>query len=126
MRRGILHDMAKEYGCKKIALGHHMDDAVETFMMNLFDGGTISCFSPVTYLSNKNIHMIRPMIGLSEQDVENASIRNALPVSKSNCPVDKTTNREDTKILLRNLEKDYPALRQKIIHAMKKGNISNW
>lgn len=126
MRRGILHDMAKEYGCNKIALGHHMDDAVETFMMNLFDGGTISCFSPVTYLSNKNIHMIRPMIGLSEQDVENASIRNALPVSKSNCPVDKTTNREDTKILLRNLEKDYPALRQKIIHAMKKGNISNW
>ncbi len=126
MRRGILHDMTKELSCNKIALGHHMDDAVETFVMNLFDGGTLSCFSPVTHLTNKDIYMIRPMIALSEQEVENASNRNCLPVSKSNCPVDKNTNREDTKNLLRQLENDYPALRQKIIHAMKKGNISNW
>lgn len=126
MRRGILHDMAKEYGCNKIALGHHLDDAVETFLMNLLQGGTLSCFSPVTYLSNKDIHMIRPMITITESDVENACHRNRLPVTKSNCPVDKTTVREETKALVKNLERDYPQLKTKIIHAMKKDNISNW
>ncbi len=126
MRRGILHDMAKACGCNKIALGHHKDDAVETFLMNLLQGGTISCFSPVTYLSNKDIHMIRPMIALTENEVENACIRNRLPVTKSNCPVDKTTVREETKSLVKNLERDYPQLKTKIIHAMKKDNISNW
>lgn len=126
MRRGILHDMAKEYGCNKIALGHHTDDAVETFLMNLLQGGTIGCFSPMTYLSNKDIYMIRPMIKLTEADVEKAAIRNNLPVTKSNCPVDKETVREETKKLVCNLEADYPQLKQKIIHAMQKDNISNW
>jgi tRNA(Ile)-lysidine synthase TilS/MesJ len=55
MRRGILHDMSKAHGCNKIALGHHKDDAAETVLMNLFQGGTIGCFTPVTYLSNKDI-----------------------------------------------------------------------
>lgn len=126
MRRGILHDMAKEHGCNKIALGHHKDDAAETVIMNLFQGGTFSCFSPVTYLSNKDITMIRPMIHLDERDVENACKRNELPVTKSNCPVDKETTREETKMLIKNLERDYPALKNKIINALKKDNISNW
>ena len=126
MRRGILHDMAKLYGCNKIALGHHLDDAVETFFMNLFQGGTLSCFSPVTYLSNKDITMIRPLISLTENEVENACRRNALPVTKSNCPVDKETTREETKNLVKTLERDYPALKTKIISAMKKENLSNW
>lgn len=126
MRRGILHDMAKACGCNKIALGHHKDDAVETFLMNLLQGGTIGCFSPVTYLSNKDIYMIRPMIGLDESEVEKACIKNNLPVCKSNCPVDKTTVREETKNLVKNLERDYPALKNKVINAMKKDNISNW
>ncbi len=126
MRRGILHDMAKKYGCNKIALGHHEDDAVETFLMNLLQGGTLSCFSPLTYLSNKDIYMIRPMISLSEKEIENACKRNALPVTKSNCPVDKETVREETKNLIKKLEEDYPQLKTKIIHAMKKQNISNW
>lgn len=126
MRRGILHDMAKACGCNKIALGHHKDDAVETFMMNLLQGGTISCFSPVTYLSNKDIHMIRPMITIFENEIDNACKRNNLPVTKSNCPVDKTTVREETKNLIKKLEQDYPQIKTKIIHAMKKDNISNW
>ena len=126
MRRGILHDMAKAHGCNKIALGHHKDDAVETFLMNLLQGGTLGSFSPVTYLSNKDITMIRPMIALEEREVENACLRNALPVTKSNCPVDKETVREETKNLVKTLEQNYPALKQKIINAMKKSNLSNW
>ena len=47
MRRGILHDMSKKHNCNKLALGHHFDDAVQTFFMNLFYGGKIGCFSPM-------------------------------------------------------------------------------
>ena len=126
MRRGILHDMSKEYGCNKIALGHHKDDAVETFLMNLLQGGTLSCFSPVTYLSNKDITMIRPMIALDEHEVEKACIRNNLPLTRSNCPVDKETMREETKNLIKKLEVDYPQLKTKVVNAMKKENLSNW
>lgn len=69
MRRGIIHNCAKENGCNKIALGHHGDDAIETFLINLFNGGKIGCFSPVTYLSRKDITLIRPMLYLWENEV---------------------------------------------------------
>ena len=62
MRRGALHAAAKEMGCTSVALGHHFDDAVETFMLNLFYEGRIGCFSPVTYLSNTGLYLIRPML----------------------------------------------------------------
>lgn len=126
MRRGILHDTAKEYGCNKVALGHHLDDAAETFMMNLLNGGTIGCFSPVSYLSNKDLYLIRPLIFLYERDIENASNRLELPVVKSKCPADKITERQNVKLLIKQLEAQYPCLRQKIIGAMQSGDISGW
>ena len=126
MRRGVLHDTANEYGCNKIALGHHLDDAAETFIMNLFNGGQISCFSPVSYLSNKELYLIRPLVFLYERDIENASKRLNLPIEKSKCPADKITQRQSVKELLAELEKEYPQLRQKIVGAMQSGNISSW
>ena len=69
MRRGALHDLTKELGCNKIALGHHLDDAIETFYMNLWNEGRIGTFSPVTYLSRKDITMLRPMCLAWESDV---------------------------------------------------------
>ena len=126
MRRGILHDMAKAAGCDKLALGHHEDDAAETFMMNLLSGGTIGSFRPVTYLSRKDLTVIRPMIFAAEKEVAAAARRENLPVVKSPCPMDKTSERQKVKDLLRDLEKDYPNLRGKITGAMQRGNISGW
>lgn len=126
MRRGILHDMAKDAGCKKIALGHHHDDAAETFLMNLLYGGNIGCFSPVTYLSRKDLTMIRPLIFCSERDVKNTVNRLNLPVVKSECPVDGTTGRADTANLLNELEKVFPDVKNKITGAMQRGNVSRW
>ena len=126
MRRGILHDMANELGCNKLALGHHMDDAAETFMMNLLSGGTIGSFRPVTYLSRKDLTVVRPMIFATEKDVEAAARHEALPIVKSPCPMDKTSEREKIKELLSELEKTYPALKEKITGAMQKGEISGW
>ena len=62
MRRGVLHSTAKEMGCNKVALGHHFDDAIETFMLNLFNEGRLAAFLPVTYLSRKKTTLIRPLL----------------------------------------------------------------
>lgn len=126
MRRGLLHDTAKELGCNKIALGHHLDDAAETFIMNLFGNGRAECFSPVSYLSRKDLYMIRPMIFAFETDITRVANKENVPIVKSECPADEKTNREDTKNLLAELEKRYPALRQKIVGGMQRGDISGW
>lgn len=126
MRRGILHDVAIENGCNKVALGHHMDDAVETFFMNLLSGGNISSFFPVTYMSRKNLYIIRPMVLASEALVAGAVKHSALPVVKSKCPMDHTSEREKTKELVRNLNKDYPQLREKVIGALQRRGLDNW
>ena len=126
MRRGILHDMSIAAGCNKIALGHHHDDAVETFMMNLLYGGKIGCFSPVTYLSRKDITMIRPLIFCSDREIRNLATRFNLPVVKSKCPVDGTTGRADTANLITELEKTFPDVKNKISGAMQRGDISGW
>lgn len=126
MRRGALHDAAKEAGCNKIALGHHLDDAAETFLMNLFNGGRIGCFSPVSYLSRKELTMIRPLVFAREKQVERAVNRLHLPVVKSKCPADGVTEREDVKGMLAELEKKYTGLTEKLIGAMQRGEISGW
>lgn len=126
MRRGILHDMSKELGCNKLALGHHMDDAAETFMMNLLSGGTIGSFRPVTYLSRKDLTVIRPMIFATEKEVNAAAVKANLPILESGCPANKETQREVIKTLLKDLEKDYPHLKEKITGAMQKENITGW
>ncbi len=126
MRRGILHDITKEIGCNKLALGHHMDDAAETFMMNLLSGGRIESFRPVTYLSRKDLTMIRPMIFATEKEVLSAARKLELPTVESPCPMDKTSNRNEMKQLLYELDKKYPAVKEKIIGGMEKAEISGW
>lgn len=126
MRRGLLHDTAVANGCNKVALGHHLDDAAETFLMNLLNGGKIGCFSPVSYLSNKKLYLIRPLIFAYEKDVAAAARPENLPVVKSRCPMDKVSNRQNMKELLRSLEKDYPAVRKKIVGALERSHIDSW
>ena len=126
MCRGSLHDLAKELGCNKIALGHHSDDAVQTFFMNLFENGAAECFSPVSFLSRKNLTMIRPLIFTKEKDIARVAKKINLPVVQSRCTVDGSTNRVKTEELIKELEKQYPALRKKVLNALQKGNISKW
>ncbi len=126
MRRGALHDAAKENGCNKIALGHHLDDVAETFIMNLFNGGTLDCFMPVTYLSRKDIYMIRPMIFARESDCARVVRKENLPTVKSNCPADGTTERQEVKEMLSALEKKYGDVRSKILGAMQRKEINGY
>lgn len=126
MRRGSLHSEAVEAGCNKVALGHHYDDAVETFMMNLFFEGRIGCFSPKSYLSNRRITLIRPLLYATEKDVEYFTRRRNMPVLKSLCPEDHATERENMKKLLGELEKQNKGVKHRIFHAMCRGNIDGF
>lgn len=126
LRRGSLNDAAKENGCNKVALGHHFDDAVETFMLSLFYEGRLSCFLPVTYLDRTDLYVIRPMLYMTEREVINFANRQNLPICKSGCPVDKETKREDIKQLIRTLEHDYHDLREHIFGAMQRLPLNGW
>ena len=126
MRRGTLHATAQELGCNKVALGHHFDDTVETFMMNLFFEGRLGCYSPVTYLSNRKITLIRPLIYATERDVVYFANKRALPIVKNPCPEDHNTERENMKQLLASIERQNKGLRHRIFHAICKGEINGF
>ena len=126
MRRGMLHNICLEHGWNKIALGHHLDDAVQTFLMNLFYGGKIGCFSPVTWLSRKEITMIRPLLFCQENDIRRQAARLSLPIVKSLCPADGVTARQDTADLIQSLEKEFPDIKAKVIGAMQRSGIDGW
>ncbi len=126
MRRGILHDTAKSMGCNKIALGHHLDDAAETFMMNLLLESRVGCFAPVTYLSRRDITMIRPLIYVREREATATAERLNLPVVESKCPANEQTKREDAKTLLRDLSEQFGDVPEKIVGAMQRADIDRW
>ena len=126
MRRGALHDAAKAAGCNKLALGHHNDDVIETFIMNLFKEGRIGCFSPKTHLDRKDITVIRPLVFAPESQVSAACKRNNLEVVKSVCPADKTTVRQQTKEFLADMESRDKGVKQRIFSALRKSGIDGW
>ncbi len=126
MRRGALNQAILERGFNKLALGHHYDDAVETFLMSLLFEGRISCFQPVTELDRTGITQIRPMLYIHEKTVDNFAIRQGLPVVENRCPVDKTTKREEVKNLIFDLSKTYPDLKERIFGAMQRLPLPEW
>ena len=126
MRRGALHDAAKTANCNKIALGHHYNDAVETFMMNLFIEGRIGCFSPKSYLSRKDLWLIRPLVFAPESAIKSAAKRNNLEVVKSKCPADGHTKREEMKNFLWEREREDDGFTDRIFGAMRRSGIDGW
>lgn len=126
MRRGALNQAILELGCNKLALGHHYDDAVETFLMSLIYEGRISCFQPVTVLDRTGIVQIRPMLYIHEKTVDTFAVRTELPVVQNRCPVDKATKREEIKQLLFTLCATYPDLKERIFGAMQRYPLAEW
>jgi tRNA(Ile)-lysidine synthase TilS/MesJ len=126
MRRGALHSAAVERNCRKVALGHHFDDTVETFMLSLFFEGRISCFKPVTYLDRQDVTLLRPLLYVEEAQVRKAAVKLNLPIVENPCPVNGYTKRQEVKELLLTLEETYPDLRNKIFGAMKRYPLEGW
>lgn len=106
LRRGMLVTWAKELGCNKIALGHHRDDAIETFLLSLFYEGRMHTFSPSTYLDRSGITQIRPMVYVEERSIVSLAQQLELPVQRSNCPRNGYTKRQEVKELIQRLRQE--------------------
>lgn len=126
MRRGMLNSLAIENGCNKIALGHHMDDVVETFVMNQFLNGAINTFAPVTYLSRSDVKTIRPLIYVTEKEIRAAARENNFPVADKCCPKDGFTKREYIKKLLQDTQQDIHDIKRNLFGAIRRSNIKGW
>ena len=126
MRRGALNNFVRDHGFNQLALGHHFDDAVETFLMSLLFEGRLACFKPVTYMSRSGVTQIRPLLYAGEKRVANLCESLALPVVTSTCPQDKTSHRQEIKDLLTALSRQYPDLRSKVFGAMQRLPLDGW
>lgn len=126
LRRGALHEAALAAGCKKVALGHHFDDVVETYMLSLMYEGRISCFKPVTYLDRADITLIRPLIYAPEHYIRSFAARQNLPIVHNPCPADGNTKRQEVKDMLKAMEKENRGLRDRIFGAIQRYPLDGW
>lgn len=125
LRRGGLNGLAVELGCGKVALGHNNEDVLETFFLSLFYEGRLGCFSPVTYLSRRDIHVIRPMIYVPEGDIRGFANREKLPVVHNPCPMDGKSKRQDMKDFINERTKQDKFFKTRTMHAIQTG-LADW
>ncbi|MDL2238263.1 tRNA 2-thiocytidine(32) synthetase TtcA [Christensenellaceae bacterium OttesenSCG-928-K19] len=125
MRKGALYERAVQEGCNKAAFAHHADDAVETFLMSMMYEARLNTFSPKTYLSRRDITLIRPLVLARENDVQAAVVRQNIPVAKNPCPVDFTTKREQSKEILEYLNQCNPGTVDHIFRAILNSETYN-
>ncbi len=119
MRKGALNQAMKELGCGKVAYAHHRDDVVETMLLSLIYEGRFHCFAPVTYLDRMDMTVIRPLIYVQESDVIGFVNRYDVPVVKSPCPADGHTKREYAHLLLQQLNRENPGVKERMFHAVQ-------
>lgn len=120
LRRGVLYRLASEVGATKIALGHHMDDVVETLLLNVFFAGSLKAM-PAKLVSDDRRHtVIRPLLFVTEEDARAYAKENELPVVGCCCPVcgDLSLQRQRIKRMLVDLEREHPAIKQSMVRAL--------
>ena len=126
LRKGAFHDRLKELGANKAALGHHMDDAVETFLLSLIYEGRISCFEPVTHMDRSGIVQIRPMLYAEEKRIVGLARKYAFPIVESTCPMDKTSKRALVKEYMYQLSRERRDFKIKTYRAMQRLPLPGW
>jgi tRNA 2-thiocytidine biosynthesis protein TtcA len=124
LRRGVLYRLATEVGATKIALGHHLDDFVETLLLNLFFAGTLKAM-PARLVSDNGEHVvIRPLVYTTEAEARNYAKASELPVIGCCCPAcgDLSLQRQRIKRLIADLEVEHPEIKSSMIRAL--GNVA--
>ncbi|MBU7008126.1 tRNA 2-thiocytidine biosynthesis TtcA family protein [Phosphitispora fastidiosa] len=123
LRRGTLHNIAKSLGCNKVALGHHLDDALETLLLCMSFESRFKTFKPKTYLDRADITLIRPMIYVEEKTIIKLVKRLSLPVIHNPCPANGLTKRQEMKDIISCWEKISPSVRDNLLGALKNSNL---
>lgn len=116
MRRGALNTVLLQKGFNKLALGHHSDDVVETFLLSLCYEGRLSSFAPVSFMDRTNVTLIRPMVYMEEKNILTYAKR--LPVVHNPCPANHQTQREYMKNLIKSIQKDIPFAKNRMTDAI--------
>ncbi|ERJ13011.1 tRNA 2-thiocytidine biosynthesis TtcA family protein [Haloplasma contractile] len=111
-KKALLIDEAKKLGCNKVTMGHHLDDGIETLMMNAIFNGFLSTFQPKMYLDQTDVMFIRPLIYVKEHQLINAVKNGDIPVVTSTCPMDKHTKREEVKHWLEDVYRKFPTAKK--------------
>jgi tRNA 2-thiocytidine biosynthesis protein TtcA len=124
LRRGVLYRLAQEVGATKIALGHHLDDFIETLLLNLFFAGALKAM-PARLVSDNGEHVvIRPLVYTTESDARAYAKASELPIIGCCCPAcgDLSLQRQRIKRLIAELEVEHPDIRNSMIRAL--GNVA--
>ena len=121
LRRGVIYSTADKLGCNKVALGHHLDDFIETLLLNQFYNGRLSAMSPKLLADNNRHTVIRPLVYVEEDEIIAFTSRNSFPVICCACPVCGRVEqkRKKTKALLKNLSQDNPSIKKSLLSSLK-------
>ena len=123
LRRGVLYKVSKNLGCNKLALGHHLDDFIETLLLNQFYGGCLAAMSPKLRADNGQLTLIRPLVYVEESDIIEYSRLIGYPLVCCSCPVAGGVDqkRQRMKRLICELSAEIPQIRNSMVAAL--GNV---
>jgi len=119
-RRKMLFETAAKYKCNKVALGHHLDDIVQTILLNLFFKGEISAMSPKQKLFKGVLTIIRPLAYLQEKEIASFARQQKLPLFQYRCPNSLTSKRRKIGGIISDLEKSCPSVKTNIFRSIKR------
>lgn len=123
LRRGALHKAAVALNCNSVALGHHLDDVIQTYFLNILYSGRMDTFKPHTYLSRRQLNLIRPLIGLTERTVSALVRREGLPTIANPCPLAGKTERKAMGEIVDFMVSRYPGTYKRFATAFEKSGI---
>ncbi|NLC72095.1 MAG: tRNA 2-thiocytidine(32) synthetase TtcA [Desulfuromonadaceae bacterium] len=120
LRRGILYTVAERLGCNKVALGHHLDDFIETLLLNQFYSGTLAAMSPKMLADNGRQTVIRPLIYVAEEEIRGLLEEQGLPVFDNPCPARfEDQKRQRIKALIDELRKEIPYVKESLLNSLR-------
>jgi len=119
MRRTRLFEIADKFNCKKIALGHHKDDIIETLLINIFFAREIATMNPNQPFFKGKYHVIRPLAYVWEQKIKRYALMHEFPVFENLCPTAKTSHRNIIKTMLHDLERKQKGLKENIFKSLR-------